>query len=102
MSNRTRQSRTVGEMVNLMAIDAQRLLNVCITLYLVYTAPLQVNLSLAHCIWCTCTAPMQVSLSLALLYRFLGASVFAGFGAMLLLIPLNFVAAKQGKKFQVQ
>jgi hypothetical protein len=37
-----------------------------------------------------------------LLYQFLGPSVFAGFGVMVLLIPFNVLAAGKGKKYQVR
>lgn len=84
MSSKARQQRTVGEIVNLMSIDAQRLQDVVTWMYSIYTAPI------------------QISLALGLLYRFLGPSIFAGFGAMVLLIPLNVVAAGRGKNYQVR
>lgn len=83
MSSKARQNRTSGEIVNLMSVDAQRLMDLVTYLYAVYTTPL------------------QIVLALGLLYKFLGPSIFAGFGVMVLLIPLNILAAGKGKKYQV-
>ena len=83
MSSKARQNRTVGEIVNLMSIDAQRLLDLVTYLYAVYTTLL------------------KIIVALFLLHRVLGPSVFAGFGVMILLIPLNLIATKRGKKYQV-
>ena len=84
MSSKARQQRPVGEIVNLMSIDAQRLQDVVTWMYSIYTAP------------------VQISLALGLLYQFLGPSIFAGFGMMVLLIPLNVIASGKGKKYQVR
>ena len=83
MSSKARKNRTVGEIVNHISVDAQRLLDLVTYLYAIYTAPL------------------QIALALGLLYRFMGPSVFAGFGVMVLIIPFNILAAKWGKKYQV-
>lgn len=83
MSSKARQNCTVGEIVNLMSVDAQRLMDVVTYLYAIYTTPI------------------QITLALILLYKYLGPSVFAGFGIMVLLIPLNFVVAGQGQRYQV-
>lgn len=83
MSSKARQNCTVGEIVNLMSVDAQRLMDVVTYLYAIYTTPI------------------QITLALILLYKYLGPSVFAGFGIMVLLIPLNFVVAGQGRRYQV-
>ena len=45
--------------------------------------------------------PVQIILALVLLYNFLGPSIFAGFGVMILLIPVNFVIAAKGRSYQV-
>ena len=83
MSSKARQNRTVGEIVNLMSIDAQRLLDLETYLYAIYTTLL------------------KIVVALLLLYKVLGPSVFAGFGVMVLLIPLNLVVTERGKKYQV-
>ena len=84
MSNKARQSYTVGEIVNMVSTDAQRLLDLTVTFYNAYSAPL------------------QITLALGLLYMFIGPAVFAGFAVMLLLVPLNFLAARRGKHYQVR
>ncbi len=84
MSSKARQNRTVGEIVNLMSVDAQRLMDLVTYLYAVYSAPI------------------QITLALVLLYKFLGPSVFAGLAVMILLIPINFVIAAKGRGYQVK
>ena len=66
-----------------MSVDAQRLMD--LTTYL-------------HMIW---SAPLQIVLSLALLYQTMGFSIFAGFVVMILLIPFNTVIAALSRRFQV-
>ena len=84
MTSKARQNRTVGEIVNLMSVDAQRLMDLMTYLYAVYSAPL------------------QIVIALVLLYRFLGPSIFAGFAVMIILIPVNFLIAGKGRKYQVR
>ena len=83
LSNRARQNSTVGEIVNLMSVDAQRL-NDLVT-YL-------------HSIW---AAPFQIVLALIFLWFSMGPSIFAGFAIMVLLIPINIVVAAMNRKYQV-
>lgn len=84
MSNNARKKTTVGEIVNLMSVDAQRLQDV--TGYL----------------WTFWSAPLQISLALAMLWRLLGVSVLAGLAVMVLLIPVNAVIATFQRKLQNQ
>jgi ABC-type multidrug transport system fused ATPase/permease subunit len=78
LSNASRQSSTSGEIVNLMAIDAQRFMDVC---------------NYIHMLW---SAPVQIALSLYFLYQEMQSAIFAGFGVMLLLIPVNtWIAGKE-------
>ena len=61
-----------------MAIDAQRFMDVC---------------NYIHMLW---SAPVQIALSLYFLYQQMGSAIFAGFGVMLLLIPVNtWIAGKE-------
>ncbi len=60
LSNTSRQSSTTGEIVNLMAVDAQRFMD--LTSYL-------------HMLW---SAPMQIALSLYFLWQEMGISTLAG------------------------
>jgi hypothetical protein len=62
----------VGEIVNLMSVDTERVKEL---------------MSYIHTIW---SAPLQIVLSLVFLYLTMGPSIFAGFAVMVLMIPLNF------------
>jgi len=72
-----RNASTVGEMVNLIAVDAQR-----------------IGLSLfpyLHLLW---SGPFQIVVSMIFLYNVIGIASFAGLALMLALIPLNLVLAR--------
>jgi len=75
---------TVGEIVNLMSVDAQRFMD--LTGYL-------------NMLW---SAPLQILLSMYFLWQLLGPSVLAGLGVMILLIPINGVIASKAKKLQMK
>nr|AAL85711.1 ABC transporter ABCC.8 [Dictyostelium discoideum] len=77
-----REGTTIGEIVNLMSVDAQKFMDLCPYL---------------HMIW---SAPLQLAISLVLLYRILNASVFAGLGIMLVMIPINLAISNLAKKRQ--
>ena len=73
----------MGEIVNLMSVDAQRFMDL---------------MSYLHMIW---SAPVQIVLALVFLYFTMGFSIFAGFVVMVLLIPVNAVIAAKSRKLQV-
>lgn len=75
---------TVGEIVNLMAVDSQRIMDLC---------------TFVHMGW---TSLIQIALSLYFLHNTLGPSVFTGLAIMLLLIPLNGYIATKTRGFQMQ
>lgn len=83
LSNSARKTSTVGEITNLMSVDAQRFMD--LTTYF-------------HMIW---SAPFQISVSLYFLWQTLGPSIMAGVGVMVLLIPVNAVIANKTKNLQV-
>jgi len=83
MSNEARRTTTVGEIVNLMSVDAQRLQDA--TGYL----------------WMTWSAPLQIAIAVAMLWSLLGAAVLAGLAVMVLVIPVNGVIATIARKLQV-
>ncbi|XP_036134636.1 multidrug resistance-associated protein 1 isoform X3 [Molossus molossus] len=83
ITNSARKSSTVGEIVNLMSVDAQRFMD--LTTYI-------------NMIW---SAPLQVILALYLLWLNLGPSVLAGVAVMILMVPLNAVMAMKTKTYQV-
>lgn len=84
MSNSARKESTVGEIVNLMAVDAQRFMD--LTAYI-------------NMIW---SAPLQIGLALYFLWDELGPSVLAGLAVMIILIPVNSVIANKVKDLQIR
>lgn len=84
MSNAARKESTVGEIVNLMSVDAQRFIE--LTAYI-------------NMIW---SAPLQIALALYFLWDELGASVLAGLLVMIILIPVNAVIANKVKTLQIR
>uniref|UniRef100_A0A7N5JPI8 Multidrug resistance-associated protein 1 n=1 Tax=Ailuropoda melanoleuca TaxID=9646 RepID=A0A7N5JPI8_AILME len=83
ITNSARKSSTVGEIVNLMSVDAQRFMDLATYINMVWSAPL------------------QVILALYLLWLNLGPSVLAGVAVMILMVPLNAVMAMKTKTYQV-
>ncbi|XP_063443624.1 multidrug resistance-associated protein 1-like isoform X2 [Mytilus trossulus] len=84
LSSSARRTATVGEIVNLMAVDAQRFMDL---------------MTYFHTIW---SGPFQIALSLYFLWQTLGPSILAGFGVMVLLIPINAVIAKKSRDLQMK
>ncbi|XP_049426792.1 multidrug resistance-associated protein 1 isoform X3 [Epinephelus fuscoguttatus] len=83
ISNAARHTSTVGEMVNLMSVDAQRFMDLITYINMVWSAPL------------------QVVLALYFLWQNLGPSVLAGVAVMVLMVPVNAVIAMKTKTYQV-
>ncbi|XP_067162181.1 multidrug resistance-associated protein 1 isoform X3 [Apteryx mantelli] len=83
ITNSARRTSTVGEIVNLMSVDAQRFMDL---------------VTYINMIW---SAPLQVILALYLLWQNLGPSVLAGVAVMILLVPVNAVMAMKTKTYQV-
>lgn len=84
MSNAARKESTVGEIVNLMAVDAQRFMDLVTYLNMIWSAPL------------------QISLAIYFLWQILGPSVLAGLAVMIVLIPVNGVIANKAKNLQIK
>ncbi|XP_066905600.1 multidrug resistance-associated protein 1 [Halyomorpha halys] len=84
LSSSARKDSTLGEIVNLMAVDAQTFMNVMPHL---------------NTLW---SAPLQITLSLVFLWQQLGPSVLVGLGVMLIMIPANALFANFIKNFQVK
>uniref|UniRef100_A0A8C6RER0 ATP-binding cassette, sub-family member 2 n=1 Tax=Nannospalax galili TaxID=1026970 RepID=A0A8C6RER0_NANGA len=82
LSNLARRQYTIGETVNLMSVDAQKLMNVT---------------NFMHLVW---SSVIQIVLSIYFLWRELGPSVLAGVGMMVLLVPVNGVLATKNKNIQ--
>ena len=83
MSNEAKKGSTVGEIVNLMSIDSDRL-----------------NLAIGY-LWVLWSAPLQIVVALVLLWFQVKQAVFGGLAVIVLSIPLNFVLANFQKKLQV-
>jgi len=84
LSNDGRQAKPTGDVVNLMAVDAQRLQDVA---------------QYAQIVW---SAPLQIILCLASLYNLVGMSMLAGILIMIIMIPVNGIISRFMKKFQRQ
>ncbi|MGH0129637.1 UNVERIFIED_CONTAM: hypothetical protein FKN15_048342 [Acipenser sinensis] len=83
ITNAARRTSTVGEIVNLMSVDAQRLVDL---------------MTYINMIW---SAPLQVVLALYFLWQNLGPSVLAGVAVMVLMVPVNAMMAMKTKTYQV-
>ncbi|XP_056672583.1 ATP-binding cassette sub-family C member 3 isoform X2 [Monodelphis domestica] len=84
ISNSAKRSSTVGEIANLMSVDAQRFSDL---------------VSFLNMLW---SAPLQIILAIYFLWQKLGPSVLAGVGVMILLVPLNGVIAMKTRALQVK
>ncbi|MEQ2213426.1 Multidrug resistance-associated protein 1 [Xenoophorus captivus] len=84
ITNAAKRSSTVGEIVNLMSVDAQRFMDLTTFLNLLWSAPL------------------QIMLALFFLWQNLGPSVLAGLAVMVMLIPLNAFIAMKTRAYQVE
>ncbi|XP_034255070.1 multidrug resistance-associated protein 1-like [Thrips palmi] len=83
MSNVARKDKTVGEIVTLMSVDAQRFLDLG---------------GLLPMVW---SSPIQIILALYFLWDLLGIAVLAGLASMILLIPINGFIANKMKSLQM-
>ncbi|KAF9329230.1 hypothetical protein BG006_007662 [Podila minutissima] len=84
LSNSARQEFTVGEIVNHMSIDAQRV---------------QDLVTYLHVVW---SGLFQIAIALYLLYDTMGWAIFAGVAIMICTIPLNARLSVYMKNFQQQ
>ncbi|CAL1682835.1 unnamed protein product [Lasius platythorax] len=84
LSNSARKESTLGEIVNLMSVDAQRFMD--LTAYI-------------NMIW---SAPLQIALALYFLWDILGPAVLAGLAVMIILIPVNGLIANKVKTLQIR
>lgn len=82
LSNEGRSTKSTGDIVNYMAVDTQRLQDLA---------------QYGQQLW---SAPFQITLCMISLYQLVGLSMFAGVGAMLLMIPINGFIARISKTLQ--
>ncbi|CAG5127097.1 unnamed protein product, partial [Candidula unifasciata] len=83
ISNEAKKESTVGEIVNLMSVDCQRLQDV--TGYL----------------WVMWSAPLQIFLALFMLWGEMGVATLAGLAVMILLMPINALIAMKQRQYQI-
>lgn len=83
LNSLSRRLSTIGETVNLMAVDAQRVMQLVQSL---------------NQLW---SAPLQICLAIYFLYVTIGVAVLAGLGMLLLLVPLNVLITRLVRKMQV-
>lgn len=84
LSNEGRSSKTTGDIVNYMAVDAQRLQDLT---------------QFAQQMW---SAPFQIVICMVSLYQLVGWSMLAGIGVMIIMIPINGMIARIMKNLQKQ
>ena len=83
MNSKAKGKTTAGELVNLMSVDAQRLMEL---------------MTYINSLW---SSPLQIAGSLYFLYNTLGLSILAGLGVMLLVIPINMFFGSRMSALQV-
>ena len=83
MNSKAKGKTTAGELVNLMSVDAQRLMEL---------------MTYINSLW---SSPLQIAGSLYFLYNTLGLSILAGLGVMLLVIPINMFFGSRMSTLQV-
>lgn len=83
LSNEGRSTKTTGDIVNHMAIDQQRLVDLT---------------QFGTQLW---SAPFQITLCMVSLYQLVGNSMWAGIGVMILMIPINGIIARMMKTLQI-
>lgn len=82
LSGEDRGKKTTGDIVNLMSVDTQRLQDLC---------------QYGQTLW---SGPFQIILCLVSLHNLLGNSMWAGVVVMVIMVPLNSMAAKYQKSLQ--
>ncbi|KAI8964119.1 ABC transporter type 1, transmembrane domain-containing protein [Daldinia sp. FL1419] len=82
LSNEGRSTKTTGDIVNYMAVDAQRLQDLT---------------QFAQQLW---SAPFQITICMISLYQLVGWSMLSGIGVMIIMIPVNGFIAKYMKRLQ--
>ena len=82
LSNDGRESKSTGDIVNLMSVDTQRMQDLC---------------GYGQIVW---SAPFQIIICLLSLYSLLGWSMVAGVAVMIVMVPINGLLARWLKTFQ--
>lgn len=84
ISSKAKRNTTVGEIVNLMSVDAHRFFEM---------------IPYLHIAW---SGPIVMSIAIFLLWQYLGPAVFAGLAVMIMMIPLSGVIATKLRNLQTK
>lgn len=84
LSALSRKDTTAGELINLMQINTQTFVELSSYLNMVWSAPL------------------QIALSLVMLWQYLGVACLAGIATIILLIPVNVFLSNRARRFFIQ
>lgn len=82
LSALSRKHSTIGEMVNLISVNAQHFIEI------------------THHANTTWIAPIQIAFCLYMLYSYLGVASLSGFATMVLFVPFNVFATNKSKQMQ--
>lgn len=74
---------TVGEIVNLMSVDVQKIMDL---------------IPFVNMLW---SSPLQIAVAMYFLWGILGPSVLAGLVVIILLVPANAIIAAKARKYQI-
>jgi ATP-binding cassette, subfamily C (CFTR/MRP), member 1 len=83
ISSAAKKDTTVGEIVNLMAVDAQRFFEL---------------VSYLHVLW---SGPVVIGVAIYMLWTYLGVAVFSGLAVMILMVPVSGIIAGKLRDLQV-
>lgn len=81
------RTRSSGDIVNLMSVDATRLQDLCTYGLISISGPIQVKATLQNRLFTNSIG--KITLAFISLYNLLGWSAFVGVGIMIISIPLN-------------
>jgi ATP-binding cassette subfamily C (CFTR/MRP) protein 1 len=84
LSNEGRAAKSTGDIVNLMAVDTQRISELA---------------RQGHQLW---SSPFQITICMFSLYQLLGWAGFAGVAVLIIMIPVNLAIARTMKRFQFE
>lgn len=103
MSNASRKESTVGEIVNLMSVDAQRFMDLTAYLNMLWSAPLQIALAL-YFLWQILGMTRRSFSQGHVIFDVwvAGPSVLAGLAVMIILIPVNGFIASRVRTLQIR
>ncbi|CAG5116676.1 unnamed protein product, partial [Candidula unifasciata] len=99
ISNEAKKESTVGEIVNLMSVDCQRIQDATGSIFLVSS---RLILHVFFQLFPSFSPALSLFLALYMLWGTLGPSSMAGLGVLVLLMPINAWAAYKQRAYQMQ